>query len=297
MLCYLTLATLPAMAAEPSGRKPNFLFIITDDQRWDAMGVVQKEQGDKARFPWFETPAMDRLAKEGVRFRNAFVTLSLCGPSRAAFLTGQYNHLNGVRKNIRHLPRKSVTHATLMREAGYQTAYFGKWHMYDQEDRPGFDYSASFINQGDYQDCLFYINGKKTETKGWVDDVSTSFTIDWLRKNHDKPFSVVLGYKSPHNRRGGEYLPPRLRDLYAKEVSRDVPNIKSPGAWQIPKSDGTYTPHRFVENHHHLDYLRHVKGVDENLERLLSALGIGRTDLDRVLFRDASVHKCQRTAL
>src|SRR4051812_24376377 len=86
------LAPLRALA----GEKPNFLFVFADDQRWDALSCVQKEQGDKGRFPWLQTPHMDRLAKEGMRFRNAFVTLSLCSPSRAAFLTGRYNHANGI---------------------------------------------------------------------------------------------------------------------------------------------------------------------------------------------------------
>lgn len=119
--CALSAVSCVAME-EDAAPKPNFVFVITDDQRWDAMGVVQKEQGENARFPWFKSPAMDRLASEGVRFRNAFVTLSLCSPSRAAFLTGQYGHINGIRKNNRGLPLNSVTHATLLRDAGYQTA-------------------------------------------------------------------------------------------------------------------------------------------------------------------------------
>src|SRR5882724_7791642 len=82
--------------------RPNFLFIYTDDQRWDALGVVQREQGEKARFPWFQTPNLDRLASEGVRFRNAFVVNSLCAPSRSVYLTGRYSHLNGVANN--HTP-------------------------------------------------------------------------------------------------------------------------------------------------------------------------------------------------
>src|SRR5207249_967909 len=90
-----------ATAAQPASR-PNFLFVYTDDQRWDAMRVVQKEQGERARFPWFQTPHMDRLAADGIRFRNAFVVNSLCSPSRACFLTSRYSHFNGVANN--HTP-------------------------------------------------------------------------------------------------------------------------------------------------------------------------------------------------
>ncbi len=133
-------------------RKPNFLFIYTDDQRWDAMGVVQREQGARARFPWLKSPNMDRLAAGGVRFRNAFATNSLCSPSRAAFLTGCYNHINGITNNHKSFSVNSVTHATLLRAAGYRTAYIGKWHMGSQRgQRPGFDYSASFVGHGSLQ--------------------------------------------------------------------------------------------------------------------------------------------------
>src|SRR6266566_2019898 len=99
------MAGVPSTPFEDSGRatqptqRPNFLFIYTDDQRWDAMSVVQREEGERARFPWFQTPHMDQLAADGVRFRNAFVTNSLCSPSRASFLTGQYSHTNGVIDN------------------------------------------------------------------------------------------------------------------------------------------------------------------------------------------------------
>src|SRR6059058_6092503 len=97
----LTLASARCSAA-PSAGRPNFLFIYTDDQRYDALGVVQREQGERARFPWFKTPNLDKLAADGVRFRNAFVTVSLCSPSRAVFLTGRYTHVNGVANN--HTP-------------------------------------------------------------------------------------------------------------------------------------------------------------------------------------------------
>ncbi|MCF7673917.1 MAG: sulfatase [Akkermansiaceae bacterium] len=269
LLAALACATL----SHAADRKPNFLFIITDDQRWDAMGAVQKEQGERARFPWFESPAMDRLAAEGVRFRNAFVTLSLCSPSRAAFLTGRYNHVNGVINNNTPLPEDSVTHASLLRAAGYRTAYIGKWHMGGQRgQRPGFDHSASFVGQGIYQDCPFEINGVKTSTKGWVDDVSTDFAIDWIKQNREQPFSMVVGFKSPHNRRGGDNLPARLRDLYAGASSRPVPNLNTPAIYHKPDPVTGQFPRGLADNSVHIDYLRHIKGVDENLGRLLDTL-------------------------
>ncbi len=200
------LAVLTCTASiHAADRKPNFLFIYTDDQRWDAMSVVQREQGERARFPWLKTPNMDRLAAGGVRFRNAFVTMSLCAPSRAAFLTGRYNHLNGVTNNHTPFPEHSVTHASLLRADGYKTAYIGKWHMGNQKgQRPGFDYSASFIGHGRYMDCPVEINGVSTPTVGWIDDVSTDFAIEWMKKNSAQPFSMVVGFKSPHSPRGGK---------------------------------------------------------------------------------------------
>src|SRR6188474_1419960 len=138
----LFLATTAARAAD----RPNFLFIYTDDQRYDALGVVQREQGEKARFPWFQTPHLDRLASEGVRFRNAFVVNSLCAPSRSVYLTGRYSHLNGVANNHTPFPPENTptTWSTLLKQAGYSTGYIGKFHHGQQAgNRPGFEYSAS----------------------------------------------------------------------------------------------------------------------------------------------------------
>ena len=154
LILVLLLAPLAASHAADTPRKPNFLFIYTDDQRYDALSVVQQEQGEKGRFPWLKTPNLDRIAAEGVRFRNAFVVNSLCSPSRASFLTGCYGHVNGVVNNHTPFPEDNVTHASQLRQAGYVTGYVGKWHMGPQSgQRPGFDYSASFIGQGKYFDC------------------------------------------------------------------------------------------------------------------------------------------------
>jgi len=268
------LVTLACTAtSHGADRKPNFLFVYTDDHRWDAMSVVQLEQGEQARFPWFMSPNMDRLAAGGVRFRNAFVTLSLCAPSRAAFLTGRYNHLNGITNNHTPFPETSVTHATLLRAAGYKTAYIGKWHMGEQRgQRPGFDYSASFVGQGSFNDCEFEINGVSKPTQGWLDDVSTDFAIQWMKQNHDQPFSMVVGFKSPHSPRGGINLPERLRNIYAHETSRPTPNLGVPAIYrQLDPTTGK-PPLGLAANSVHLDYLRHVTGADQNLGRIMDAL-------------------------
>jgi arylsulfatase A-like enzyme len=269
VLCAFSCVT----SLHAADRKPNFLFVYTDDQRWDAMGVVQREQGERARFPWFKSPNMDRLATEGVRFRNAFVTLSLCAPSRASFLTGRYNHLNGIIDNNTEFPADSVTHASLLRAAGYRTAYIGKWHMGSQRgQRPGFDYSASFIGHGRYNDCPVEINGVSTPTQGWLDDVSTDFAIDFMKQNKDRPFAMVVGFKSPHSPRGGKNLPERLRNLYAGETSRTTPNMGVPAIYNAPDPVTGKSAPGLADNAVHLDYLRHVTGADENLGRLLNTL-------------------------
>ena len=267
-------------------RKPNFLFVYTDDQRWDAMGVVQREQGERARFPWFQTPNMDRVAAEGVRFRNAFITLSLCAPSRAAFLTGRYNHSNGVINNHTPFPETSVTHATLLGAAGYKTAYIGKWHMGGQRGkRPGFDYSASFIGQGRYIDCPIEVNGTPTPSTGWVDDVLTDYAIDYIKKNKDKPFSVVVGYKACH---GPTSPPERAKDRFAGEKARAVPNMgvraiyrtdeESPkGKKKAQDADGGVNIN--------LNYFRCISAADDNLGKLLKTLDdIGLAENTVVVF-------------
>ena len=108
------------LSAQAAAAAPNFVILLTDDQRWDAVGVVQAELGAAGRLPWLAgaTPNIDRLAAEGFRFRNAFVVSALCSPSRAALLTGRYNHLNGVANNHTPFPTGNPTFATAMRAKG-----------------------------------------------------------------------------------------------------------------------------------------------------------------------------------
>jgi arylsulfatase A-like enzyme len=250
-------------------RKPNFVFVYTDDQRWDAMSVVQKEQGDKARFPWLKTPNMDRLAAEGHRFRNMFVVNSLCAPSRASFLTGRYGHLNGIVNNHTPFSDKNVTHATLLKAAGYTTAYIGKWHMDGQSgQRPGFDFSASFIGQGRYVDCPIEVNGKATPSKGWVDDVCTDYALEFIRANKDKPFSIAIGFKATH----GPFQPPeRHAKTYDGEQARAVPNLSVPPIYREPAKKTKVDP-AAMQVPTNLGYFRCIAAADDNLGRILKEL-------------------------
>jgi arylsulfatase A-like enzyme len=287
----LVALTLSARAQAPA--KPNIIFIYTDDQRFDALSVVQNEQGSQARFPWFSTPNLDRLAEEGVRFRNAFVINSLCSPSRSTLLNSRYNHLNGVANNHTGLSDTTVTYATELRKAGYATAFFGKWHMGNETGkRPGFDYSASFVGQGKYFDCPIEINGKAEPSQGWVDDVSTTNAINYIRENKDKRFLVTLAFKSGH----GPFQPPlRHQETYAKvkltepanegaafpykgqiDVSR--PNANNANA--APATGNTWTE----KNEQRIrNYFGALKGVDENVGRVLKTLDSLKLDQNTVI--------------
>lgn len=258
--CILS-ATSRGLAAEPAPR-PNFIFLITDDQRWDALGVVQKEMGDKARFPWIRTPNMDRIANEGVRFRNAFVVNSLCAPSRACFLSGQYSHLNGVANNHTAFPAENITWASQLRKSGYVTGYFGKWHQGKQEERPGFDEYASFIGQGKYEDCAINVNGQITPSKGWVDDVTTNYAMEFIRRHRGKPFAMTLGFKSPHDPRTP---PARSKNLYPEETPRPVPNMNLTAVFR--QSGGGGAGPENIRN-----YFRCISAVDDNIGKILSLL-------------------------
>jgi arylsulfatase A-like enzyme len=264
----LALALLAAAAPLAAADRPNFVFLFADDQRYDAVGAVQRDQGDKGRFPWFKTPHMDRLAAEGVRFRNAFVVNSLCSPSRACFLSGRYSHANGVCDNKTPLSDRLTTHATLLRAAGYSTGYVGKWHMGTQAVRPGFDWFASFTGQGQYFNASFLVNGQPEKANEWTDDRSAAYAIRFLETERakDKPFLLVVGFKAPH----GPFDPPKwLADAFAGATARRVPNLGLPPGFNTdlgkPKDVGEKVPVN-------LSYFRCIAGVDENVGKVLDAL-------------------------
>jgi len=173
-------------------RRPNVLFILTDDQRWDCMSC--------AGHPFLKTPRMDQLAAEGARFANAFCTTSLCSPSRGSFLSGLYAHAHGILNNFTDYPRDLASYPRQLKAEGYETGYIGKWHMGEEDDspRPGFDYWASHKGQGKYYDTTFNINGSPQELKGYYTHRVTDLAADFLKKPRQNPFLLILGHKAPH---------------------------------------------------------------------------------------------------
>ena len=266
----------PTFAAEPATR-PNIVFIYADDWRWDCLGVVQREQGEKGRFPWLETPNLDRLAGDAVRFRQSFVVNSLCSPGRACVLTGRYNHLNGIIGNRQPLPTETPNFAKQLQKAGYNTGYCGKFHLGSQRERPGFDFVASFIGQGRYFDCPIILNGKQTATTGWIDDVSTDYAIEFMdEQKSGKPFFLWLGFKSPHGPRGGKHLPERARDLYSDAEARDVPNLDVTAIFN--RAEGETDATTIVRGKKNRPdegvraYAQHITAIDECIGRVMAAL-------------------------
>ncbi|HEX6192269.1 MAG TPA: sulfatase-like hydrolase/transferase, partial [Chitinophagaceae bacterium] len=128
-------------------QRMNIIFILADDHRYDAMGFMNK-------IPGLQTPGLDQMAMEGAHLKNAFVSTALCSPSRASILTGQYAHTHTVVDNDAPLPKGLQFFPSLLKKGGYQTSFFGKWHMGNSDDmpQPGFDYWLSFRGQGVYND-------------------------------------------------------------------------------------------------------------------------------------------------
>jgi N-acetylglucosamine-6-sulfatase len=191
----------------------NVIFILTDDHRYDFMGFTGK-------VPWLKTPNMDRLAKEGIYFRNAFVTTALCSPSRASILTGLFSHTHTVVDNVAPDPPDLIFFTQYLQQAGYQTSFFGKWHMGEDTDEPrrGFDHWESFKGQGDYYNPTLNVNGKQVAFKDstYITDVLTTHAVDWLKKREkDKPFFLYLSHKAVH----ANFSPAkRHRGIYKKEA-------------------------------------------------------------------------------
>ncbi|MHA7901180.1 MAG: sulfatase family protein [Henriciella sp.] len=280
--CATELASPPLPEQhDHAAASPNIIFVLTDDQRYDAIGALD---------PNIDTPVMDKMLNEGVHFENAFVTTSLCSPSRATLLTGQYMHTHGVVDNN----RVDVSHLEFFPErlqmAGYQTAFIGKWHMGAQGDdpQPGFDHWVSFKGQGHYRpinngnQSWLNVNGARVPQTDYITDELTDYALNWLGTvDQDQPFLLYLSHKAVH----ADFIPAeRHQDLYADRL----PDLPASGLDTPENRDGKPL---WVQNqrnswhgidfpyHSDLDvreyrreYNRSLSAVDDSLGELLTWL-------------------------
>ena len=311
--------TLPAIAAD----QPNILYIMSDDHAAHAISAYQGRLAEIA-----PTPHLDRLANEGALFTNAFCTNSICSPSRACVITGQYNHTNGVFDLGGRIQPDRQMLPLQMQDAGYETAMIGKWHL--KAEPAAFDYYCVLPGQGKYHDPEFRIRGTKPWGKNTiafedkhVTDVITDLSIEWLehKRNKSKPFFLMHHYKAPHDYfdnapRYESYLAdidiPSPASLWkmnphfgslATRGDRDelVPHIgtsiggrnprrsslsdlpsRYPDEFPINFDPNDYSDDenkKFAYNAYLKKFLRCVKGIDDNIGRLLQKLeALGQLD-------------------
>jgi arylsulfatase A-like enzyme len=277
----VALALPAALAAQQRVEPPNVIIILSDDHRYDFMSFMAGAP------PFLETPSMDRMAAEGTHIANAFVTTSLCSPSRASIFTGQYAHRHGVVDNTSGIPDGTVFFPRLLQDDGWRTAFIGKWHMGEDVDdpRPGFDHWISFRGQGVYVNPTLNIDGERRQIQGYTTDILTDLAIDWLDEQDSvpdpRPFFLTLSHKAVH----AEFVPAeRHAGRYADEpipypvtMPRTQANVEASPRWVREQRFGW----------HGVDYAYHGQfDFDTFYRRYTETLlalddGIGRV-LDRV---------------
>jgi arylsulfatase A-like enzyme len=254
--------------AWPGGEKkeqkpPNIVFILSDDHRWDHMSI----EG----HPFVKTPYMDRLAQQGVLFENAFVTTSLCSPSRASFLTGTYAHTHGVKNNLTPWQNDNTTFMELLKGKGYDTAFIGKWHMPGKLPQlKGVDLFVTFTvqgGQGRYFNCPLIVNGKpEPSRKEYITEELTDRAIEFMEQKRDNPFCLYLSHKAVHH----QFLPPKdLAGMYDKE-KLDLPKEMDPYV-QLSRGNmlyGILGPVPF----HYRDYCEALSALDREIGRFMDRL-------------------------
>lgn len=293
-----SLAAAPLLRGAGTPARPNILFILMDDLRWDELRC--------AGHPFAQTPNIDRIAAQGARFQNAFVTSPLCSPSRASFLTGLYAHTHGIADNTERGPQSHRLNMfpPMLHAAGYETGFIGKFHMgNDDSPRPGFDYWVSFKGQGTYHDPELNENGKPVKTSGYTTDILSARAAAFIERKRTKPFFLWLAHKAVHpeltqyadgtvsDPNGGVFIPAeRHKALYAGLDIPRRPNAAKPPAGKPalerkidglpPLGPATGTDDETIRNR-----LRMVKAVDEGVGQMLRTLeNTGELDNTVVIF-------------
>jgi N-acetylglucosamine-6-sulfatase len=275
---------------------PNIVVVLVDDMRFDEIGV--------AGHPYIQTPNIDRIAREGAYFINAFTVNPLCSPSRASLLTGQHAHYHGITDNLARgeLSHQLETFPQRLQANGYDTAFIGKWHMgNDDTARPGFSTWAGMRGQGEAIDPTFNLNGERRTIQGYVTDILHDLSIDFIKQEREEPFMLYLSHKALHpnvfqaddgsaaelpegqTRRGfiaadrhvGMYadaVPPRRANFGVAPTDkpalmRQINNLPQLGA-------GTVTPDQTIHERHEM-----LMAIDEGLGRMLRELeSLGELD-------------------
>jgi len=283
---FVNVLHTPSLQAQSS--KPNIIFILIDDMRFDSMSCMN--------HPFLKTSNIDRIANGGVLFNHAYVTTSLCSPSRASILSGQYAHRHGVLDNSTLLPEGTPIFPIELQKGGYETAFVGKWHMGGESDapRPGFDRWVSFKGQGVYNNPVFNIDGQQTPRQGYITELLTDYAEEFIKKDRSKPFFLYLSHKAVH----ADFYPiERYKDAFAgvkiehpASMANTEENYAGKPLWvkrqrhswhgvDYMYHDGTYFD-RFI-----LDYNRTMLSVDDSIGRVLESLEAqGALDNTLILF-------------
>ncbi|CAI8313853.1 MAG: Arylsulfatase [Opitutia bacterium UBA7350] len=238
----------------------NVIFILSDDHRFDYMGFTGK-------LPWLKTPQMDRMAREGTYFDQAYVSTSLCSPSRASILTGLYAHTHTIVDNQAPNPGNLTYFPQYLQKAGYETAFIGKWHMGDETDepQPGFDHWESFKGQGVYEGVSLNINGRhvRYDESVYTSDLLTEHAVEWMKSlEADQPFFLYLSHKAVH----AEFKQASRHEGMYAGVNYELP------ATYVQTEDDSYKDLLWPEwvkeqrhSWHGVDFMYHDKGSVEDL--------------------------------
>ena len=267
--------------------RPNILYIMSDDHAAHAISAYGSQIN--------HTPHIDRLADQGIRLTNTFCTNALCTPSRATILTGQYSHVNEVKTLDDEIDSsRPIQSQKLLKQAGYDTAIVGKWHLGNNEESnpQGFDHWNILPGQGDYYDPMMIENGVEKKHEGYVTDLITDFAIDWLDSRDSKnPFFLMVHHKAPHSswipaKRHenlgveGEFPEPEtLMDDYktrseaVKITSIRVEDTRKPNLkFDPPTGISQDEKRKWAYQRYITDYTRTIQAVDDSVGTLLEYL-------------------------